>query len=104
MQDARIEQLTPVLSEILKYSLVSNTVLGGSLTLLEGLLQGGSGAGVVTVLVVLAVVTAAMDSFGCRISYRNSGIMGTETEKATYRSEIFVRIKIPDVMLGIVWK
>lgn len=36
------------------------------------------------VVVVLAVVRAAKDSFGCRISYRNSGIMGTETEKTMY--------------------
>lgn len=42
-------------------------------------------------VVVLALVRAAMDSFGCRISYRNSGIMGTETDKATYRIPDFGR-------------
>jgi len=47
---------------------------------------------VVTVVVVLlAVVRAAMDSFGCRISYRNSGIMGTEIEKAMYTISDFGR-------------
>jgi hypothetical protein len=54
-------------------------VLAVSLRLPDWLLQGWGGAGVVTVVVV---VLAAIDSFGCRISYRNSGIMGTET-KAT---------------------
>jgi hypothetical protein len=40
LQGTCVEQVTLVLSEILKYSLVSNTVLAGSLTLPEGLLQG----------------------------------------------------------------
>jgi hypothetical protein len=56
------------------------------------------------VVVVLAVVRAATDSFGCRISYRNSGIMGTETEKENIRLQIFVTTKTPVVMLGTVWK
>jgi hypothetical protein len=47
----------------------------------------------VVVVAVLAVVRAAADSFGCRISYRNSGIMGTETEKATYTIPDFRRIE-----------
>jgi hypothetical protein len=46
---------------------------------------------VVVVLVVLVAVRAAADSFGCRISYRNSGIMGTETEKAMYTIPDFGR-------------
>jgi hypothetical protein len=45
----------------------------------------------VVVVVVLVVLRAAADSFGCRISYRNSGIMGTETEKATYTIPDFGR-------------
>lgn len=45
----------------------------------------------VVVVMVLAMLRAAMDSFGCRISYRNSGIMGTETEKATYTIPDFGR-------------
>ena len=45
----------------------------------------------VVVVVVLALVRAAMDSFGCRISYRNSGIMGTETENETYTIPDFGR-------------
>jgi hypothetical protein len=56
------------------------------------------------VVVVLAMVRAAADSFGCRISYRNSGIMGTETEKATIRFQIFATMKTPVMMLGTVWK
>jgi hypothetical protein len=48
----------------------------------------------VVVVVVLALVRAAMDSFGCRISYRNSGIMGTETEKATYTIPDFDRDEV----------
>jgi hypothetical protein len=45
----------------------------------------------VVVVLVLAVLRAAMDSFGCRISYRNSGIMGTETKKETYTIPDFGR-------------
>jgi hypothetical protein len=37
---ACVQQVALVLSDTLKYSLVSNTVLAGSLALPEGLLQG----------------------------------------------------------------
>jgi hypothetical protein len=60
-----------------------STVVAGSLTysrLTDRLLQGGGGGGVVTVVVLAVAARAAKDSFGCRISYRNSGMMGTRTQ------------------------
>jgi hypothetical protein len=50
---------------------------------------GGAGGFAVVVMVVVVVSAAAVvvvvsiGSFGCRISYRNSGIIGTETKKTT---------------------
>jgi hypothetical protein len=67
------------MSKTLGYSLVSKAVLAGSLRLPDWLLHGCGGVGVVTVEVVVETI----DSFGCRISYRNSGIMGTETKETT---------------------
>jgi hypothetical protein len=65
----------------LRYSLVSKAVLAGSLRLPDRLLHGCGGTAVVTVVVVAVVVLVVIGSFGCRISYRNSGIMGTEREQ-----------------------
>jgi hypothetical protein len=69
------------MSKPLRYSLVSKAVLAGSLRLPDWLLHGCGGVGVVTMGVV---VVETIDSFGCRISYRNSGIIGTETKEITY--------------------
>ena len=57
------------------------------LTSLLLLLQDG--AGIVVVVVVRSA--AVYVSFGCLISYRNSGMMGTATEKQQIRHFIVIR-------------
>jgi hypothetical protein len=72
----------------LVYSLVVKSVLAGSLRysrLSEWLLQGRGGDEVAEVVVLAAVVVA---SFECLISYRNSGMMGTETNENNHRHRV----------------